>query len=393
MNKLRSFFLMAWQPVLTVLIGAGLTLFTLGYRLGSLTPGMSPDEMQALSGTTSLHAIALNPVFLPFKIGEFLVYKLGISMPITVRGVSAIIGFFCVWGFYLLLKRWHTRRLAILGTLLFLTSTWFLSTARTATPDILYVFNALSVIFIGALVHQKKASKSSLLLAAICAALLVYSPGMVWLLLIGVVWQYKGIISLLKQNPVWLWGGASVLFVVLLLPAVYASINDMHFILDIFAVSEKVVPVDMLKRLYIVPSQLFVQGPNSSSWLARLPIMDIFTGAMFVTGLYNYYLRFTIKRTRFLLFTSLIVLLLIAAFSIPTVTILPVIYIIIVGGVTLLLQQWFTVFPLNPIARNIGFVIMFIAIATSAWFQMNRYFIAWRYNPATQQTYQVKLIR
>lgn len=391
MNKLRVFFSGLWPTLLTTVLGGGLTIFLLGYKLGSMTPGFSPAEVASLQGVGSLRAIAENPMFLPFKIGEYIVIKLGIDLPIVVRGVSAIIGFFCVWGFYLLLKRWYTRRIAILGVLMFLCSTWFLATARSATPTILYVFNILSVIFIGALVHQKKASKTSLLLAAICSALLIYSPGLVWLLIIGVVWQYKGIISLLKQNPIWLWVGALIIFSLLLVPAIYATYLNPSFVLDVLAIPKTIVLLDMAKRLLIVPMQLFVQGPAEAYWLSRIPLMDIFTGAMLVVGFYNYYLRFKLPRTQFLLWISVLLIVLIAVLNIPTVTLLPIVYLLIAAGIALLLQQWLTVFPRNPLARNSGFALLLVAVLMSSWFQISRYFIAWRLNSTTQTIYSQKI--
>lgn len=393
MKKMKAFLARVWQPLLTAVVGGGLTVFLLGYRLGSLTTGMSASELQALAGTASLKAIAENPLFLPFKLGEYLVFKLGINLPITVRAVSAIIGFFCVWGFYLLLKRWHTWRIAVLGTLMFLCSSWFLATARSATPTILYVFNVLSIIFIGALVHQKKASKSSLLLAAVCSAILIYSPGLIWLLLIGIIWQYKGVLSLLKQNPIWLWLSAALLFVALLAPAGYATYKDPHFVLELLSIPKQFMPLTILKSFVVVPKELFISGPKDAWWLAHLPIMDIFTGALFVVGIYKYYLRRKLTRTYFLLWMSAILVLLIAVLGVPTVAMLPIVYIVIVSGLTLLLQQWFTVFPLNPIAKYVGFGLMTLAVLCSCWFQINRYMVAWQHNAVTKQAYQLKLTR
>ena len=393
MQKLKSFIIKVWKPVLTVVLGTCFAIFVLGFRLGSLTRGFSEQELLYLQGTTSLKTILANPMFLPFKLGEYILFKLHMNLPIEIRSISALIGLACVWGFYLLLKRWHTPRVAILGGLMFLCSSWFLAISRSATPTILYVFNVLSILFIGALVHQKKASKISLVLAAICAALLVYSPGMAWLLVLGVAWQFKSIINLLKQNPVWLWVLSSVLFGLLLMPAVYATFKDFHFVLDIFSIPQTLLPLEMAKRIIIVPTQLFVRGPADSYWLGRLPIMDMFTGAMFVVGFYAYYLRFTLGRTQFIVWLSVTLLVLIAILNIPTVVVLPIVYLLVVGGITLLLQQWFTVFPINPLARNVGFGVMTVAVLFSCWFQLNRYFVAWRHSPETMRTYSHQLIR
>lgn len=393
MKKVRKLLGRAWQPTLTMIIGAAAAIATLGYRLGSLTQGLSKDEVNALSGTTKLIDIAQNPLFLPFKLGQYVLYKLGIDWTIALRGVSALIGLACVWGFYLLLKRWNTKRIAVLGTIMFISSTWFLSAARTATPTILYVFNTLSIIFIAALVHQKKASKTSLLLAAICASLLVYSPGMIWLLIIGGIWQYKGIIALLKQNRIVLWAGACIVAGVLLLPAGYAVMHNWRFLLDIAAIPDSWIPLEIAKRFGLVPLELFVRGPEQVNWLAKLPIMDLFTGAMLVIGVYTYYLRYTLIRTKFVVWLSGLLIILIALFSLPTVMLLPIVYILIVTGITLIIQQWFTVFPFNPIARRVGLCMLIAAVGISCWFQLYRYFVAWPHNQTTTQSYHHRLVR
>ena len=121
--------------------------------------------------------------------------------------------------------------------------------------------------------------------------------------------------------------------------------------------------------------------------------MDLFSGAMFAVGVYNYYLRFAMTRTKFLLWLSGVLAILIALFSLPTITLIPIVFVVVIAGITLLLQQWFTVFPFNPIARYVGLGLVIIATGLSCWFQLNRYFIAWRYNPTTQAVYQLKLER
>lgn len=366
----------------------------LGYKLGRLIPGLSPAEVASLQGTTSLKAIALNPVFLPFKLGEYAIFRLGLNSPAGVRMVSALIGAASIGIFYLILTRWHTRRIATIGAILMLSSSWFLHTARVATPTILYVFDIVFLLYFAALAYQATARRRTLLLGALVVGTALYTPGMIGLLLVVVIWQIKPIIAFIRKNPIWILLVGVICFLILLAPAAYAIYHDPSFTLKLLGIPEKIVPIEMLKRLGILPWQLFVRGPRDASiWLARLPIMDIFTGTMFAVGIYNYYLRFKLPRTNFLLMLSIVLILLIAILNMPTVAMMPIVFIVVTGGVTLLLQQWQTVFPHNPIARNIGFCVLLAAVLTSAWYQTSSYFVAWSHNSATKVVYQLKLNR
>lgn len=393
MKRLSAFFVQVRQQLLSLLLLASVTLFLLWYRLGSLVSGVSSLANQSLRGTASLRAIAQNPVYLPYKLGEYIVFKLGLNTPMAVRSVSAILGACGVAIFYLLVARWHTKRLATFATILLLSSTWFLINARTATPYILYMLSSVLLLYFAALVFKKASPKQILMVGLFAFGVSLYTPGMQWLLLLGGIWQLKPILRALKQIP-WLAIVGTICLIVILAPVGYAIYYNHHFVLQLLSIPTNPQPLLMLKRLAIVPYELFIHGPKDpTTWLARLPILDVFTGTIFVVGLYSYYLRLKFARTRFLLGMGLLLVLLIAILNISIVAVMPFVFIAIADGLTLLLQQWLTVFPRNPIAKNLGFIVVMLAILVSAWFQTTRYFVAWPHNPATKAGFGQRLIR
>jgi hypothetical protein len=57
--------------------------------------------------------------------------------------------------------------------------------------------------------------------------------------------------------------------------------------------------------------------------------------------------------------------------------------------VALLLQQWFTVFPRNPLARLIGVLMVSLLVVLSAYYNTRHYFVAWPKNSQTEQVFGI----
>jgi uncharacterized protein YqhQ len=76
---------------------------------------------------------------------------------------------------------------------------------------------------------------------------------------------------------------------------------------------------------------------------------------------------------------------------VPLSILIPFAYILIAAGITFMLQQWFTVFPRNPVAKNIGVAIMTLAVVTTTFYHINHYYVAWPNAPQTIKTYNQQL--
>jgi hypothetical protein len=150
----------------------------------------------------------------------------------------------------------------------------------------------------------------------------------------------------------------------------------------------------LLDNFFNIPEWLFLSGPNDPvHWLGRLPLLDVFSTAMLVLGIYSirYHLEFI--RVQLLVGSSMLLTLLITLGGPVTITVLmPAIYILIAGGVAFLLQQWFTVFPRNPIAKTIATTMMSVSILLVSYYHISHYFIAWPQSPATKAAFSDKIV-
>ncbi len=111
-----------------------------------------------------------------------------------------------------------------------------------------------------------------------------------------------------------------------------------------------------------------------------------------VLGTYSYLIRFNLVRTRAMIGAALISWFLIAfSNTVTIVIILPLVYLTVAAGIMLLLQQWYTVFPYNPIARHIGVALLIAVISISIFYNFNRYFVAWANSPITKVSFSETL--
>ncbi len=388
MEKVRNWLASGWQPLVLSLGGVLLIAFLLWFQLDGLVDGFSTAEIAQKNSVATVHAIRENPLNLPYKILQKSIMKLGI-MHSSGRLASTLIGLALAVGFFFVLREWYTRRVAVLGTLLFICSAWFLHTARIGTDSIMYA--SLILVVSGAAWMQRQRSG---LLAIVGSALLVtwliYMPGMIWFLVPAGWWQFGRISRLLHKQRWYLLLLLAVFMLALITPLAWALYRSPELIKTYLGLPQALPsPLHFAKNVALVPIELFFRGPNTpETWLGKLPFIDWFGATTFAIGAYAYFFKRGLDRTRFIIYVFIVGTLLVALGGPVKITILlPFVYLIITGGIALLLQQWFTVFPRNPVARTTGAVLMTLAALMSGFYNVNHYFIAWPNAPETKQVF------
>jgi hypothetical protein len=378
-----------WQSLLKYTILFGFLAGLLFWQLASLLPGYTPAE-QATYAASGLHALYDNPLNAPYLLAvKALIFVHGNDLLVTRIAASAaglvFLGCFC-W----LLYRWHGSRIAIMGTLLFGTSAWFLHIARMGTPDVL-LFGTIALLAAGFWLKESR-SVSALLVNFVVAALLLYTPGMIWFIAAGVIWQWKTINYIFKERLASVSLGGIVLLL-LLAPLVWALMRDHQLIsLWLGLPTTWPAPADTILEAIKVPYHLLISNaPEPARWLGTAPILDVFSIAGLVLGLILYLRNIRLSRTP-LLITLLIIGTGLVALSGPNNLsfIVPLLYIIIATGIGYILDQWLQVFPRNPIARSIGYIFVSLAVAITCTYHLRHYFVGWPAARTTADSYFIK---
>lgn len=390
MKRLVRYLASDWQTATIVSLSLIAVFTLLWFGLDSLTPGFSAEEISYRASHGNLRQIADNPVNVIHGLPTAILQMSGKQGPMAMRTVSALIGLLIAVTFYLVLRSWLTERIAILGTLLAISSPWFLHSARLATADIVYA-TIIGIVLLGVWLVKGKWPAFTLFGLAVVGSLLLYTPGFLWIIAPGLIWQRKRVIRALNSMSFLYraaWFICTGLLVAPLLRALWLRPELLRTILGLS--DHSIIMKDTFRRLLDIPVQLVYRGPdNPVVWLDTLPLLNIFVITMVILGSYACWYRIGLDRTRLLIGLFLIGALLVAIGGIiPMLVLLPVIYIVAASGIALMLQQWFTVFPRNPLARSIAATLIVLAVALNVFYNFNHYFIAWPNAPETKAVFQ-----
>ncbi len=395
MKRFKLPFVDVLRPFLMLILGLTVVAGLFWFRLDSLVPGVSQTEsttvQQVQSRSLSARDILDNPLYLPHQLAQYGLEKLGFTGIFWLRSIGALFGVIAVFSMFFIIKHWHTNRVAVISIILFATSSWLLHSARLATPETTYLLLPL-LILIGTRLQQGDHPFTTLSLAAFAGGLMLYVPGMVWFILPGAIWQRKRLLDQSADvNRLW-----NILlpvgFVILLLPLGYALAADPDLIKVWLGLNNEIVSVtEALKNILKVPVYVFVRGEaDPAIGLGRLPLLDVATAAFAVFGAYWYGFHRKLDRTKFVLGGLGLSFVLAGLNGILSSTLLlPFIYLLAAGGITFLLQQWFTVFPRNPLARGVGIGLIVAVVVSASFYHTQRYFVAWPNAPATKQAFSI----
>ncbi len=382
-----------WTAVWFVCALALLGLLLL-YRLGSLTHGLSQGEMQVANAAVGWHGIYHAPLDLPLKAIRSIVFYISPSHGQTLTRVpNAVLGALAIMSFSWLSWLWHGRRTALLVSVLFATSAWVLHVSRYASYDVLYLWAIATLLLTHALLHNYPKQWQAWYGILAAWGLLLTIPGMIWFLLPELYLQR----TLIKENwkvfSSW-WQRCLHVIVMFFWVPLLAIDFTRHgqFVTWLGAPAHFAKPVTLLKQLVGVPVHLFIRGPEHPAiWLGRAPVLDAFTLAMCVLGIYFYGSRWRSTRGRLLEITLVIGTILVALNGPVSFTVLvPLMYAAVAMGIAYVLHEWLQVFPKNPLARTLGISLVTLAVAFSCLYNVRAYFIAWVHTPTTQAIFRYR---
>ncbi len=379
-----------------IFLGVSLVVgFTLGFHLGSLTKLASAPEQSYVASISSGRELAKHPAYIVHKLPVYVLFKLHVHHLAAYRAISAVFASLAVVSCFFVLREWYTTRVAILTSWLFLSSAWVLHIGRLATPESSFLLLA-PLLWAAVWLYNTTLRKCALLLLSFLCAASFYIPGFGWLLLVMALWQRARIWDELKAVPWWFRAICGLVIVAGLVPLVWAGINSPRELLLAAGLPEHVPqPITLAANFISIPEQLVLRGPaDPVRWLGRLPLLDIFSSCMLLLGLYSLRYHLKLIRIQLLAVSSLLFALLITLGGPATITLLmPAVYVLIAGGVAFMLQQWFAVFPRNPIARTIATSLISISILLVSYYHISQYFIAWPQTPATKAAFSQTLVK
>lgn len=364
------------------------------FKLGSLTGGLSASEVQAANQVVGWHGLFREPFYLPLKLIQSVCFWLRPNHgQFLTRLPNAVLGGLTCLEFITLVRLWHGRRIAWLGGALFITAAWVLHSSRLASFDVSYLWLLPTLLLANGVLNRFGQRRLVWQIYWLGLTVVLYIPGAIWFVLIEVWFSRRLIIKCWQQFKSWR---------TRLLTAVLPLLLSLFLLFDLsrpgqlkqwlglpthFA-SAKL----LLKHFVAVPVHLFVRGPEYPTiWLAKAPVLDVFTLAVCLIGLFFYAQHLGSSRAkRLALFLAFGWILIALGGAVPLSVLVSLLYIVAATGVAFLLQKWLRVFPINPVVRSLGIILLSLMVVAAALYNLRAYFVAWPHNPTTVTTFRYR---
>jgi hypothetical protein len=348
--------------------------------------GLSSEEMAAVVKSDSLSLVnfsSLAVIDLPFHFLQAVsINLLGVS-EFSIKLPSLILGLLSAVGMVVLLTQWFKNNIAVLASLIAITTGQFLFVAQSGTPGIMYIFWPVALLLLGTLIT--KGVKLQFLWRAlffIIAALSLYTPlsiyPLVAMILAALLHPHlRNVVKKLLRVKLLF---AMILGLAILSPLAYGIATQPVLGLALLGIPDSL-PDFVHNGATLIKQYLFFWQPSTTTLMT--PVFGLGSMLLIIYGLYQMFK--TRETTQSYLITTWLICLvpvLIINPSFTTVTFLPLL-LLLTTGLDRLIAYWYRLFPMNPYARFAGLVPLVILVIGLIGSGLDRYIYGYYYQPET----------
>lgn len=381
-----KYFLYRWRYVigyiLISLLLAGLLLFAGLYLPG----GISDQEAGSVIAAQSLSlsdTSTLAVEHLPYYLAQAGVLSLFGVTTFSIKILSLVLALLSAIGFIVLLRRWFKPNIAVLASLIAVTTGQFLFIGQLGTPSILYIFWPVALLLLGTQVTRVKRFRFLWkILFAVTAALSLYSPLSLYPLIaialaVALHPHLRAAVRRLSKLRV---GIVTVLFLLLIAPLLYLVVVQPSFGGMLLGIPTSWPPDFAANALQVLHQYFLFWEPSVTTVMT--PVFGLGSALLILLGIHRLIQTRETTRSYLVMIWSLClipVLLLNPEFT--TVTFIPSIM-MLAAGLTSLTRYWYKLFPLNPYARVAGLIPIIVLVGALITSGLMRYAYGYHYSPS-----------
>jgi hypothetical protein len=365
----------------------GLTVIGLLIAAGLFIPGgLSQMEMNSV---VTGHAVSFSlsdfkpesVIDLPYHLLQRASIALFGLTNLSIKLPSLLLGALSAFGIFLLLRMWFRRNVAVLTAIIVITTGQFLFVAQNGTPSIVYIFWSVWLL-VSAMMISRRAKHAIFWKMGLfgTAALSMYTPLSPYILLAlaSAIMLHPHLRFLVRRlSKVKLAIGFFVALI-LIAPLAYAIVRQPSIGLTLLGVPTE--EPDLKENILQLLRQ-YLDFVSPSSGIMMTPIYSL--GAVILIALGLIQLATTKYTARSYIITAWVVLLAPILLINPgyvSITFVPVM-LLTAMGISMLLTNWYRLFPRNPYARFAGLLPLTILIAGLVLSGVGRYMYGYTYDP------------
>lgn len=389
-RHVTDYYLYRWRYSLgylfiILIIGVVLSLASF-YIPGSLRAGEMESSLQ--SSALSLESIDPSMVVdLPYHILQrvsFIVF--GVSI-ISIKLPSIILGTASIIGLFLLIRTWFRRNVAVVTTVLAVTAAPFLFIVQDGTPNVMYSFLTIWILFAATYVTRKKLFGTFWkVLTGVLMATALYTPLGIYLVIAVLTTAFfhphiRYTIRKFSRPRLWI---AIVLGLISLIPLVYASAVDRSTFFTLLGIPSEVPNIG--QNVMLLVGSITGLGSVESGYLLK-PLYSVGFMLLIALGIYKLVTYKYTARSYITLSLSVFLIPLIILNPEHMLYLFPLACLMLALGIATLITDWYKLFPRNPYARVAGLFPLSIVVLGIAYSGVARYSSHYIYDPLVLRHY------
>lgn len=367
---------------LIVLLVVGLLTFAWLFVPGGLSQQEMSTAVTSSSLTFSLDAFRPGTVVnLPYYVLQHLSFMALGFTTLSIKLPSFILALLSALGVLLLLRMWFKQNVAVLTTILVITTGQFMFLSQNGTPAIVYVFWPIWLL-VSALMVSRRARGATLWKIALfaIAALSLYTPFTIYILLalFSAVVLHPHLRYIVRHLSKVRLSLAFLFALVLVAPLNYAIIFHPEVGWQLLGIPTAW--PDLGANVLRIIQQYFDFSAPAVGVMMR-PIYGLGSMILIALGLIR---LFTTKYTAssYIVIAWIILLIPILLINPAYISVAFVPGVLLMAmGVSLLLSRWYSIFPRNPYARIAGLLPLTILVGGLIFSGVDRYIYGYQYDP------------
>lgn len=393
-QRLNTFALYRFRYVLAY-VGFALALAIMLFVAGFYLPGgLSDSEIHSALISDHLNPtqlFSLQPeqlIYLPYRLLQAASIALfGVSV-ISIKLPSIILGFVSALGIVYLLKIWYRRSVAIIVSIIAVTTNQFLLSSQAGQAGIVYIFLTTTILIAASLIARKNAyAQLWVIVGFIVAAISLYMPLSVYILvalLLTALFHPHARHLLLRQASKPVIATGSLLFLGIISPLILGAIKDPTVLKTLLGFSEN---VGNFSHNAALLASNYTQFAQPTSGAVITPVYSL--GLVLLVGLGIYRLisaKYTTKSYVVSFWLVLLIPLVCLNPSFVSITFIPIV-LLIAFAIDYLIISWYSLFPRNPYARMFGLLPLGVLVLGLVVSNIDRYVYGLHYDKAMYTAY------
>jgi 4-amino-4-deoxy-L-arabinose transferase-like glycosyltransferase len=381
-----KYFLYRWRYVIGyTLIGlllAGLLVFAGLYVPGGLLASETTSVVRSasLSFTDPSSLAVANLPYYALQAGIFALF--GISV-FTIKLPSLILALLSAIGLILLLRRWFKPNIAVLASLIAITTGQFVFIAQLGTPSVLYIFWPIVLLLLGTQITRvKKFRFLWKILFALAAGLSLYTPLSIYPLIaiaLAIIFHphLRNVVRRLRRPRLIV---TALLFLIVIAPLVWLISTTPQLGITLLIGTVQTWPPNLTENIMTIAQQYFLFWEPSTT-AVMTPVFGLGSALLILLGIYRLIRTRETTRSYLIIFWFVCLLpVLVINPNFTSVMFVPSV-LMLAAGLTSLIGFWYRLFPLNPYARVVGMIPIIVLIGGLIVSGVGRYVYGYHYGP------------